>query len=370
MTSILLRYLSSRDWNGFLKRIELYPNEIHQIYRDGESVLQRACALNPPTFVIQQILLCDKSNILKPRKKSGGITPLRAAIVNASDEVVLLLLRTNTKLATIKDNQGLYPIHYSFDFNRSIDVILAIFSAYPQALGQPLRKIEPEVSGNKSCLSLKPVYNNDYVNGAMFQRWDNFAKKCRNQKISGKTKDLFFKNASLFFNLLYYGKVEKESFEEKPFETILHSIYGADSNFDFVHIHKQMFSEYIATIKNADKNRNLPLHILVSRLDFMGSCESNLDDVSRLIKVYPQAASVKNHCGKYPLNIALQNGGGWDTVIEMLFASYPEALRIRNEKTSLFPFMEAAAFSDLDTTFRLLRYCPEVIQYVMNNEYK
>ena len=82
------------------------------------------------------------------------------------------------------------------------------------------------------------------------------------------------------------------------------------------------------------------------------------NDIAKdLLKLYPEAAKVKDSCGTLPLHLSLHAGKKWfNDGIKELFEAAPEALDARDNR-GLSPVMIASSVKqcDLTTIFELLR---------------
>lgn len=108
----------------------------------------------------------------------------------------------------------------------------------------------------------------------------------------------------------------------------------------------------------------LPIHVVVSK----PIVAKYRDVLQKIIFSFPQAASIPDKNGRYPLNIALDSGNTWDRGVERLFLEYPDVTLYRDRSTGLYPFMLAATMSGdnelgiLNTVYNLLRVQPSIIR--------
>lgn len=101
---------------------------------------------------------------------------------------------------------------------------------------------------------------------------------------------------------------------------------------------------------------NLPLHYAIKRRDL------ELPPVlCELLKIFPDGASCKDSSGRYPLHVALESGRTWSTGIAVLYHSHSPAIKFKDRGTGMHPFALAAAYSDIETVFCLLRANPDFI---------
>lgn len=87
-----------------------------------------------------------------------------------------------------------------------------------------------------------------------------------------------------------------------------------------------------------------------------------------ILSANPIAASIPNPIGRFPLALALETGKYFEEVSPLIKA-YPQALEIKDVITDLYPFMTAAAAvspetdsnSSLNTVYELLRLQPDLV---------
>lgn len=86
-----------------------------------------------------------------------------------------------------------------------------------------------------------------------------------------------------------------------------------------------------------------------------------------IASAYPQAATQKDSEGHLPLALAARSALPWKEGTECVFKAYPKAMRVKDDKTGLYPFMLAAAAegadaaAQVDTIFQLLRQEPTLV---------
>ena len=114
-------------------------------------------------------------------------------------------------------------------------------------------------------------------------------------------------------------------------------------------------------------------------LTIEGMTECNLPVLSLVTEAYPEAARFRDSQDRLPLHIAIEHGKTFRTGLKSLIQCYathgpherapPSILEVRDVKTRLPPFLQAAAseVAPLETVFELLREGPELIPGGMNN---
>ena len=107
---------------------------------------------------------------------------------------------------------------------------------------------------------------------------------------------------------------------------------------------------------------NTMLHSVVEKCGLL-PVRAQADLIQSMLKVNSDVASIENHQGEIPLQVAIERGCRWDSGLASVLAAHPAALATPNPKSGLVPFQTAAAYSDLDTLYRLLIAQPDALQY-------
>lgn len=145
-------------------------------------------------------------------------------------------------------------------------------------------------------------------------------------------------------------------------------------------------------VKELDEEGNLPLHVMASRRHESSIMCEHADNVTEeegmyraLLDSYPDAASMKNRRGCYPLELAIQSKKTWRGGVRTLLHANPSALQSMEVDCRLYPQIlemsstcgsknvKARVSMGLDTVlevsvrlrtvFELLRGKPELVRY-------
>jgi ankyrin repeat protein len=153
----------------------------------------------------------------------------------------------------------------------------------------------------------------------------------------------------------YYGGINGEG-GNNQLGSILHSALALKCDEDVIRFAWEGKGSHAAGIR--DCYGNLPLHHAVQLPSPAG------DDgiLAEIVKAFPEGASCKDASGRLPLHVALTNGYTWTKHgVKELFENNPSVISSKDEEHDLYPSLLAAAFSDVETTFALLREYPQVI---------
>merc|ERR1712224_908479 len=61
-----------------------------------------------------------------------------------------------------------------------------------------------------------------------------------------------------------------------------------------------------------------------------------------LLSLHPEAISIQDWMGKFPLTLAIESGKSWDNGISLLLETEPRVLSTRDELSHFYPFMLAS----------------------------
>lgn len=118
------------------------------------------------------------------------------------------------------------------------------------------------------------------------------------------------------------------------------------------------------------------LHMAASMKKGVMCSEAAGDIFGDLCQIYPNASHTPDVTGRVPLALAISSGKPFHQGIQQLLNAKPQLLTEIDPVTGLYPFMMAAlslsldhtkeAVTSVNTTYRLLRECPELSHYHRN----
>jgi ankyrin repeat protein len=333
--------ISDFDWDAVVDAVQRDPAVTH--YFDGDRrnmlLLHFVCALHPPLHVVDLVLEAN-SEAVWSKSKNAGITPLMIACGrNASDEVIRRLLKDAKETIPLTDSSGYSAIHWACRGDVSASVMCILLMVDPTVAH---RRIEGNNGGQSYVDGVTPT---DIL--------------CQSKKGSLGFSSRQGNKLYLILWVRYYGGVINagEGGNNNQIGSILHSALALKCNEDVTQFAWERHGSHAATIR--DCYGNLPLHHAVQLPS--SACDGI---VAEIIKAFPEGASCKDASGRLPLHVALTNGYTWTKHgVKELFENYPSVISSKDEEHCLYPSLLSAAFSDVETTFALLREYPRVIGY-------
>jgi len=322
--SDLFRQVLNVDWHLVASRTRSHPHEAQYVDEYDRTPLHVACLpADVPLHVIDCLLEAFPQATMTRNK--WGATPLHCACLYSENKVVQRLLEANLDAIHVKNVDGYTPLlhmmkWFEFNFTRA----LAMFSKnsqrrFPSTIQSITKHQDPEL-------------------------------------------ERLWKNACLLIHASHHGTIRG-----LMNTTSLH-VFAAFTEcpgflFDFALIlHKE-------DLHQRDQGGNLPLHVAVSAsslLQGQASIEHTNEKrtIEKLVDASPESTKVLNIEGDLPLHLAIRNGQIAGDVIKV-FNAFHGASSVLDCKLMLYPFMCAAVGENasLDTTFLLLRACPELERF-------
>jgi hypothetical protein len=307
--------------------------------RDQMLLLHLVAGLQPPLNVVEAVIAANPS-ALSSQSTNGGLTPLMIACGrNASRRVVRLLISKDPKALDMRDASGYAAIHWACREDASHEVLKQLLWNDP---GQAWRMVQkPFVPG-------APYIAQDHVGGMspldiLYQNRSSSTVRSNAEWDRNQWKKLTY-----LLWVRHYGSMNARS--EHSF-SVLHAALALKCPTDVVDTAIRLHCRDVAGIR--DVHGNLPLHYAVQSWTVTGA------HISQLIEAFPQAVMSKDGKGRLPLHEALKSRKSWHGGVSKIFEMFP-CVASKDEETALPPAFLAAAYSDLDATFSLLREYPQV----------
>jgi hypothetical protein len=379
--SILYNLTESRKWWDVIARCKSSPSEA--AYEDRYSlcnVLHKACDRGAPVKAVQALLEAisnveknpsisiGQNNSLSStailcQRDQNGETPLMCAIkVEANEDIVLTLLRAHPQAASIPDRNGWFPVHVAFRKGYSVDTLVDLMEADPNALMRhsfTLHYWDWYITTNLSGLN----------NGK-----NDFSRNCVDQNIFwqhlGADFQGFWTKMAILANVAHY-KYLRRTICTNPFDEILHAVVGQARYTlprEFVTLVMRL---HLTMAGSKDRDGNYPLHVISATRPSQQTVEEDLRIIQNLLLAFPDATKMKNKKGRYPLSLMIENGRCWNNGVELLFKTDPDVI-VRKDN-GLYPFMLAAnsksasSRSDnicsINLIYELVRHSPEQIEW-------
>jgi Ankyrin repeat len=317
------------DWEDVLEQVRLHPSIAR--YCDEERLemflLHFVCALQPPLEVVEAVMMANPEAISK-KSLSAEITPLMVACGrNASPQVIRRLVKGAEETILVTNADGYAAIHWACREDVSPGVVHELLHVLPEVANQCVR-------GDR--VRTKDITPVDIVS--------------RSGTTYGSLLPTQWKKIVLFLQARHYGNVDQ------GMSTMLHAALALQSCDVIVRGVLEHDEGRRQSIGLRDEYGHFPLHYAVR-------WHSSTDRLLfRLLSSRPDVASFRDASTlKLPLHEALISGYGWHEGIQELFLLHKPAVYEIDSGYELYPFALAAAFSDLDATFNLLRQYPNAV---------
>jgi ankyrin repeat protein len=320
------------DWAAVLQAVQQDPSVAQYSDEDrrGMVLLHFVCALHPSLPVVDAVLQAHPQAVWKA-SRNAGITPLMIACGrNAANEVIRRLLQNARKTIQVTDASGYSAIHWACRDDVSAPIVRQLLICDPGVANHRVQ------SGRQSRVNgVTPI---DIL--CQSKSTKNFSTN------QGKKLDLLLWAS-------YYGTIISRN---GRVNSTLHAALALKCSEEVIHYAFERDAYFVAGVR--DRYGNLPLHYAV-QLPVASVSDSCI--LVQLIHAFPEGASCKDASGRLPLHMALKEGYTWSQGVRYIFEQYKLAIAIQEEEHELYPFALAAAFSDEETTYCLLREHPQFL---------
>jgi hypothetical protein len=313
--------------------------------RDHMLLLHLVAGLRPPLNVVESVIAANPA-ALSSQSINGGLTPLMIACGrNASRRVIRLLVSKDRKGLDVRDSTGQTAIHWACRENVSHEVIKQLLWSEPTLAYRLVQKLfipgAPYLAqhhvGGVSPLEILYKQHHAGMRGSN-TGWDT------NQ----------WKKLSYLLWARHYGSINTRS--QHSF-SVLHAALALKCPVGVIDTAMRLHCRSVAGTR--DVHSNIPLHYAVESWTVTGA------HILQLLRAFPQAATTRNGNNRLPLHQALKSGKAWHQGVSLIYEQFPAAAASKDGETLLPPALLAAAFSDLDSTFALLRQDPQVIACII-----
>ena len=331
---------------AFSSLLEIYPEAIHDIDRNGRTWLHRIFLYVKGTgYLTNNIhtLLAAKTDLTEMADASGMIAlhyALHRDYGDGGEVVRLLLLHTPRCLWSAQNDMGRTPLHFAILWNRTVDVVLALVMACPELL--QIRDNE-----NKTPMDYFVTYHNIEDCDSLF--W--------NLQVLGLDDSIPSDEiARAFFVASPYGHVTNNG------ELILHAaLYTNGCPLSIVGLFI-VNQPHLTSI--VDGNGNLPIHI-ACRLRNIPACDADnyIAVVEELCMRFPQGPRMLDSQGKLPLTLMIEAEQPW-RAIQIVLAAHPAA--VVDQGLGSFETCTLLSKIDTDVLYRLFRDVPFLLDQFRN----
>mmetsp|Transcript_21472 Transcript_21472/g.31930 ORF Transcript_21472/g.31930 Transcript_21472/m.31930 type:complete len:421 (-) Transcript_21472:137-1399(-) len=277
-----------------------------------------------------------------------------------SVESVEDILRDDPTKATLKDGAGLTPLHLSTKMDVCPEITRLLLDVAPGALY--IKDNSGETALSRLC---------EWWTAAVPSKWQNRQVKadCGWNSDAEQTLKLH-PLESQWEKIILMLRVASRN----PEKTLKEGMESCISSAKFLPLHTAAYMGCPPTvlrhlhllnkgqIKETDEiTGRIPLSIAAASCFVHGN--RGLDILQELLRLESSSASLPDQENRYPLHLAIESGKTWDTGIESIVLAAPSVLRIKDNKTGLFPFMASAQKHCINDAYMLLTNCPEVIAH-------
>jgi len=368
--------ITNFKWDEVIAHCQTHPEEAQLINeRRGITPLHLVCSIgSAPSTVVRSVLLSWLYAATMKNKKYWE-TPLHLACRNSQKTVskVKILTEICPESSSELNIYGQSPLHVACLSNSCLQVLQELVAVDPSMVllrdnngNTPLclvwNSYRENIFGRMMLASFENS-NNDPIDDSIARANRPFGRFC--QKMIFLTQ-IAAKQLSVAASSEIHH--DSENFEHNSFNSddhLLQAIIQVPfSPLDFFVLILRL---YPASSRNADKNGNLPLHLVAASWRF-----SDKFVFDKLISLHPRGAHTLNKKGELPLHIALKEGKSWYDGVQYLVHATPRlALGTRDIESGLLPFMMAAVGNGdgkleqwrLDTVFLLLLKGPEFLTW-------
>lgn len=342
------------DWCSVLAALRRCESDTIAHYSDPERdhlfLLHLVAGLNPPLNVVE-VLITANPKALSNQASKGGLTPLMIACGrNASRRVIRLLLRDKKALA-VCDASGQAAVHWACRENVSHEVMKQLLYSDPSQAWRQVQKLLSVRGGvpflaqhHVGCVEspLEILYLHPGTGSTT-----GFATAASRSNTAWDRNQ--WQKLSYLLWARHYGSINTRS--QHSF-SVLHAALALKCPVDVIDTALRLHRDVAGA---RDVHSNLPLHYAVQSWTVTDA------HICQLLTAFPPAAATRDGNNRFPLHEALKSGKGWHQGVSRIYESFPAAASHQDDDTFLPPVLLAAAYSDLDSTFCLLRECPQVV---------
>lgn len=390
--SAIQAFLNHLDRHRHLLLLEQYPGQARNHRPRTTSVAHSEDISSSMCFLYQELPpppRLDQANL-------KGVTALHVAVHRNSwhaKEVVKILLEYESSLASIPMHCGSYPLHILCGHNVTIrlEVLRALLEADPTIV------LRDDKNGDNPLSLL-------WKNVLRF-RWASSMEQGETVECHPKdpswmnviTPDRYVEYSLLLIQAARSCSIQSKGsrYYDKTKPVTLHEVCGMARCppllARIVLAHPSCVNG--TTSSTLGDFGMLPIHRAVCAVPvterFVPHDIALTSVIELLLLSNPNSAAIVDGCGRLPLHHALEHGRISEPDLLHVLRAYPEALRVRDPITLLYPFMMVAALrqtrietnarlghsvfqkttqnwryeDQVSTAFSLLRLCPEVVSF-------
>ena len=371
-TSSLLTYAYTRNWQNLDKFAKLYPYDLNQSNEYGQLPLHIACsAQNTQMYVLRTMLEVAPETVAC--SDDEGSTPLHYLLHYGSPDlnVMNLLIDTNSDVLCALDDYGRSPLFHAVESDLSLEKLELLLGrgnasrTILQPCGPTRLYRDPKEGRGKTQPGRLATAAKHRT--PLYMAWARALSSKRSRFENHEKYLMRGKHWDKAMYLLQQAyKLECPSAKFRLLHAVLHFYsYLPIDVVDFVFALKHHANE------REEGSGRLPLHIAAA---ISGTDDDTVCIIDTLCRMHPEAAFEPTFEGRLPLHEALAVGKSWNSATtQILWQANPDALKVVDGKSGLFPFMIVASCviqednndgSDLETLSWTPRSAPSEKEFV------
>lgn len=319
---------------------------------------------------------CHPRDIIPQRKAAHAIqmqdkigwTPLHLACWGgASFDVINLLLKSQKGSASMRTKDGWTPLHLACRYTASVEIVNALLDAAPQSASVKAKggwcPLHLACWWKSSSQVIRTILK-AYPSAAKVETWEDY-----------KPIEILWQRhlETCTQNKNFHGFLSTHNVDNEASAIVDNTaLFSMDSNMELCEnisllLHAARFRE----VSTFTMKENGPMQLIyaIAAIASNAKCprQIRLFILRNLSRIHAGEVMAPNGGdGSTLLSIAINIGATWSYGVEIIFRMFPEAIYIRDKRTNLYPFMQAATISEqntpIDTVYNLLRAAPEMLQ--------
>lgn len=297
--------------------------------KDGCTPLHLACLYKSPLDVLQVLLESNPDATCMTNNR--GQTPLFVALtVGSTIDALRLLLKTRPDTVHTRDGSGTSPMALAWNM---MLMGKRVYGSSPTEQQQQ-QQSNPQ-DENKDDAAEREEFNRGKANRL------SLAVAKKSASLVGDVR-IFMAKIDIMLRAAFHGTVEDPLPKNRQWRAVHAAASGGTCPPEVLAFALQILPGE-SEISNEDGD--LPLHIACSAPPHAARCPPQLGtgpSIDLLLKLNNGGASRFDRKCRLPLHLALASRKTWGNGVRSLVNAFPEAVRMRDPKTKLFPFMTAA----------------------------
>jgi len=382
--------------------LRIYHNEAGNVDEDGNTPLHIGASLPRIVGSTTMSYLFDSYPRAALMQNINGCTPLHlASLHKAPLDVIQLLVEANPDAALMRNSKGQTPLFIALSVGSSIETLRLILKARPNCVNIRDEDGTSAIAlawnmmllGKQTDIEGRIAQNGQDILSEERRSRDNCISLASAVKSSGLVGDVrqWMGIIDMLLRASFHGSTEDPLPDKKQWRAVHASCAGGVCPPELLGFALQLLPREVSVV---NEDGNLPLHIVSQSEPHDHRCPRQLWTgrcIDMVLKISAGSALKTDRRGRLPLHLALASQKTWNYGVESLVKTFPEAIRMRDPTTGLFPFMIAATAAGtkitkkrnkddpsenrrqtieleiVNTIFMLLRAAPELVSSLVGN---